>query len=57
MEQLESVYRQKFKIISTEMETEGRKKEDKERREGGKEEALSGTFLQAFVIPELPPIS
>lgn len=33
MEQLESVYRQKFKIISTEMETEGRKKEDKERRE------------------------
>lgn len=46
-----------LKFISTEMETEGRKKEDKERREGGRE-GRSDTFLQAFVVsPKLPPVS
>lgn len=38
------------------METEGRKKEDKERREGGRE-GRSVTLLQAFAISKLPPIS
>lgn len=36
---------------------EGKKKTRKEGSEGGKEEALSITFLQAFVIPKLHPIS